>query len=1563
MNKVFRYALLIMVLGAVFSVGCTNILDTSKTQKAPAGMGFFTLNAGAMSFGATILPVTVQGDFLLYTLFFTSDGKEDILLERTNADLGNSILLEVGIWDLEVTAFLDTEKTKSAARANLEFEITSGSNVTKNLELEAIIETGTTGTFTWNINYPGDVTSASMTITPLDEETGELLYFTGPTPDIGKSGSRIMDTGYYLIVFELNNGARVIFREEYLHVYQNLDSIFEYTFTQDHFTVRSVTSGADSGTGTLRHAIANAPANSTIYIEDSVNTISLSSRLEISKNLSIAGNGVTLTRSGSWAAENDTSQLLYISDATVSLGRLHFKNGRATSYGAAIRNNGGTITLESCIFSGNSTSSPSAMGGAVYNDGTIYIKGCTFYENSSAGGGGAVYNNNSRILTLTGNLFFGNSAPNWPVVRYSGIVSSGGYNLADKALGTGAGMSGWAEVPGDATISSRPASPVTFRLLSGQGAEHVIPLTPAGYPTEDFYGASISSGAAAGAVQATAAGFYLDLTVNSGLGTVDVLSAPNADGLYSGSVSISASTSPPYELVYWLKDGREKVVSPSLTFTINYHTSIQAIFARAVTVDNFSDGTGSATTAGTLRYALTNVQNWDLIRFSGVTAGQTSIGLTSALPQIAAGITVIIEGNGAALARSPSWAGESNTSQLLYINHSAAALSISGLHFKDGRAASYGAAIRQDSGSLSLESCIFSGNSTSSPSATGGAVYSAGTLDIKGCTFYGNSSGGSGGAVYSAGNLDITGNLFYGNSAPNWPILNSGAAVSSGGYNAADKVLGAGSGMSGWAAAPEDKTINELPVSPVSFRLLSGREAANAIDVIPWGYPGKDFYGASINSGAAAGAVQATAAGYYVELISNNSSLGTASLSAPNSDGCYLSTVTLTAAPTSPYELAYLLVNRRKTLLPNPLTITLNGHTNIEAVFAKIITIEDFSDTAGSAMDPTLRYALTNANDWDLIRFGGNPGTSRVIELLSALPAITRRITIEGNGATLTRSPSWIAANNSSQLLYINHGNALVMIDGLHFRDGVATSYGAAIRLDSGSLTLESCVFSGNSTNSGTAMGGAVYSNGILELKGCTFIRNSSGYRGGAIYNNGGTLTLTGNLFSENSASAAGPVVYRASGTVSSGGYNAVDISYGTGAAQCGWEAATGDKNSGDWPVSLKTFRLLSGSGAANTISAIPKGYPTLDFYGASINPGAAAGAVQSAASGSGFYLDLSINNKTLGSVSVSPPPDIDGIVPSSVTLSAHPDTDYGLVYWLKNGIRDGYSSSLGLTLAGHTRVLAVFGFIISNFNDTPGITQGTLRYALNNIKDGDVIWLDGVTPGQTSIALTSALPIIRTTLTIEGNGAVLTRDPSWTTVGPSTQLLQINSSSAVVNITRLHFKDGEASDYGGAIDNRGNLTLESCILSGNGTTTSGSWGGAIYTEGSLIARGCTFYNNSTPFRGGAIYIRSGTLNLTGNIFYGNTVSSTEGAGGPNVYREAGTASSGGYNRYNGSAGWTTVTTDATVSSLPINTSTFAPVSSLQNVLPSGGIANFPAMDFYGNTRTWPGAPGAVNFQ
>ena len=531
----------IMILFSILCIicffGCEDFYEPNSILDSSSIYGTFNLQISEPKSSRTIIPV-VQEEYLLYRLVFSTGGQEDIIYERMINTITNTITLPAAIWNLTVTAFIDSEKSKPIAQAIMNgIIINAGNNTSRNLELEPIIETGSTGTFVWNISFPSSVTVASVTITPDNLLTGtarQKLFFKGGTPLVSPNNYSTplnLRTGYYHVEFSLSNGEYETGRIEYLHVYKNLQSEFTYTFTQEHFISSSVTNGNNSGAGSLRFAIENAPNNSEIFIKDTVGTILLTGRIEITKNLIIQGNGVTITRAPSWTTINDDSQFILIdSNISVEINRVHFRNGRANNYGSAISNYRGNLILNSCIFSGN-ISYPvySNSGGTIYNgrysnaDAILSIKACTFYDNrndNTDGGGGAVCNNSSRAtLNIQGNLFV---AANYnatyteryyyPIIyNHQGTVNSLGfnavgcidptYNLVITIGTTNSAFSGWNSGVGDITMAGIPVSPSTFQPNSGSAVLGIITTIPDKYPMIDFYGRPINNNAAAGAVQ------------------------------------------------------------------------------------------------------------------------------------------------------------------------------------------------------------------------------------------------------------------------------------------------------------------------------------------------------------------------------------------------------------------------------------------------------------------------------------------------------------------------------------------------------------------------------------------------------------------------------------------------------------------------------------------------------------------------------------------------------------------------------------------------------------------------------------------------------------------------------------------------------------------------------------------------------------------------------------------------------------------------------------------------------------------------------------------------------
>jgi hypothetical protein len=267
-------------------------------------------------------------------------------------------------------------------------------------------------------------------------------------------------------------------------------------------------SGDTAGTAdapSLRYVLNNAVNNEVLTLPAGA-TITLTEPLPtITQNVIIDGNGATLTQTG--FAESDISQLLYITAGTVSISRLHFTGGRATTYGAAIRNLG-DLTLESCIFSDNQTSSPyGSYGGAIHstivgNNGSLTVRGCTFYNNKTSeyGYGGAIFRSGGPV-DLTGNLFVQNAAYFSPVFYSSitaGIATS--YNVSDKVAGSSmAGDTGGLFSVED--IAFATGGDPTTKPSSGSNLKTLTTL-PEGFPRVYFDGTPRTEPATAGAMPA-----------------------------------------------------------------------------------------------------------------------------------------------------------------------------------------------------------------------------------------------------------------------------------------------------------------------------------------------------------------------------------------------------------------------------------------------------------------------------------------------------------------------------------------------------------------------------------------------------------------------------------------------------------------------------------------------------------------------------------------------------------------------------------------------------------------------------------------------------------------------------------------------------------------------------------------------------------------------------------------------------------------------------------------------------------------------------------------------------
>jgi len=197
---------------------------------------------------------------------------------------------------------------------------------------------------------------------------------------------------------------------------------------------------------------------------------------------------------------------------------------------------------------------------------------------------------------------------------------------------------------------------------------------------------------------------------------------------------------------------------------------------------------------------------------------------------------------------------------------------------------------------------------------------------------------------------------------------------------------------------------------------------------------------------------------------------------------------------------------------------------------ANTITVNNTTDPATTSNNGfcTLREAIDNANSPIVDTTGGDCAAgngddrimfsvSGIITLGSTLPAVLNKLTIDGTGQTIT-----VDGADLSNILTVATGatlniNALTIA---HANDG--RGEGGAIFSD-GTLNISNSTFSDNSVSSG---GGAIFSdhNGILTVTNSTFSGNSADF-GGGIFNNG-TATITNTTFSGNSVTSDGGGFY-----------------------------------------------------------------------------------------------------------------------------------------------------------------------------------------------------------------------------------------------------------------------------------------------------------------------------------------------------------------------------------------------------------------------------------------------------
>ena len=145
------------------------------------------------------------------------------------------------------------------------------------------------------------------------------------------------------------------------------------------------------------------------------------------------------------------------------------------------------------------------------------------------------------------------------------------------------------------------------------------------------------------------------------------------------------------------------------------------------------------------------------------------------------------------------------------------------------------------------------------------------------------------------------------------------------------------------------------------------------------------------------------------------------------------------------------------------------------------------------------------------------------ITLTGALPTVTENLTINGSGTTI---------NGANAFRVFDLDAVTVNISNLKIANAnvSGSSFGGAISMSDGNLTLTNVFFSNNRAISG----GAIYeAKGTLTVINSNFSGNIAGIGGdgGAIFNGSGSLSVIDSVFNNNSAVNGGGALATTSGT------------------------------------------------------------------------------------------------------------------------------------------------------------------------------------------------------------------------------------------------------------------------------------------------------------------------------------------------------------------------------------------------------------------------------------------------
>jgi hypothetical protein len=248
-------------LGVLILSGCFNPLTLSPEQEedaVSAGGGVTIRVSGKPEAARTLYPLA---EFSKIVLSFTPKSSQPAYADVTLTSGNSSVVLTNltdGNWDVSAKGFVEIdadgngsigggEEFEAASSSAVSFTVSSGSSVVDITLSAGAITSSTPGYFSYSVTFPAEkVDTASLSFMTANggsahDSSGTYIDQKNLTSD--PNGTISLVPGYYLVRIELQNSYQRAGRTEIVHIYPNMETRADYSFTAADFTDFIVLSG------------------------------------------------------------------------------------------------------------------------------------------------------------------------------------------------------------------------------------------------------------------------------------------------------------------------------------------------------------------------------------------------------------------------------------------------------------------------------------------------------------------------------------------------------------------------------------------------------------------------------------------------------------------------------------------------------------------------------------------------------------------------------------------------------------------------------------------------------------------------------------------------------------------------------------------------------------------------------------------------------------------------------------------------------------------------------------------------------------------------------------------------------------------------------------------------------------------------------------------------------------------------------------------------------------------------------------------------------------------------